>query len=117
VKFGNAQRGGGCYSQALNKEPGNSMEYKMLWMRNAGDDVGVDFAIEIEGVVGAQQYMVDQEVIQRLENAVEPLHGVALSEAFHRHVWIISKVAILKHGKHPGNVIRLVPDDFPLYNQ
>jgi len=83
--------------------------YRMFNPMNAGDDIGVDFDLEVNGVV--QHFCVSSEAIEDLIKR-EKLHGKALTDAFQQKADRICEVAQRKHGLPSSGRILLKTADF-----
>ena len=83
--------------------------YRMFNPMNAGDDVGVDFDLEVSGVV--QHFCVSSEAIEDLTKS-ETLHGKELTDAFQQKADRICEVAQRKHGSPSNGRILLKSSDF-----
>lgn len=83
--------------------------YRMFNPMNAGDDVGVDFDLEVNGVV--QHFRVGSETIEDLSKS-EKLHGKELVDAFQKSADRICEVAQRKHGSPSNGRILLKTSDF-----
>lgn len=83
--------------------------YKMFNLMNAGEDVGVDFDLEVNGVV--QHFCVSSEAIEDLSKSEKP-HGNELIDAFQKYADRICEVAQRKHGSPSNGRILLRTSDF-----
>jgi hypothetical protein len=83
--------------------------YKMFNPINAGDDVGVDFDLEVNGVV--QHFCASSEAIEDLSKS-EKLRGKQLLDAFQKYADRICEVAQRKHGSPSNGRILLKTSDF-----
>nr|WKF61548.1 hypothetical protein HUO10_006079 [Paraburkholderia busanensis] len=83
--------------------------YRILNPTNAGDDVGVDFDLEVNGVV--QHFCVSSEAIEDLGKS-EKLRGKELIDAFQKYADRIGKVAQRKYGSPSNGRILLKTLDF-----
>ena len=83
--------------------------YKLFNPMSAGDEVGVDFDLEINGVV--QHFRVSSEAIEDLTKR-EKLHGRELTIAFQQKADRICEVAQRKHGSPSSGRILLKTSDF-----
>jgi hypothetical protein len=83
--------------------------YRMFNPMNAGDDVGVDFDLEVNSVV--QHFCVSSEAIEDLSKS-EKLHGKELIDAFQKYADRISEAAQRKHGSPSNGRILLKTSDF-----
>ncbi|CAE6782844.1 hypothetical protein [Paraburkholderia haematera] len=80
--------------------------YKLITVREAGDDIGVDFDMEIDdGKI--QHFQVSSEAIEDLVKAPQKLHGAELIDAFHRVGSRVCEVAARKDGL-PSNARALL---------
>ena len=83
--------------------------YRMFNPMNAGDDVGVDFDLDVNGVV--QHFLVSSEAIEDLTKRSK-LHGNELLIAFQKVADRICEVAQRKHGSPSNGRILLKTSDF-----
>ncbi|WP_168794458.1 hypothetical protein [Paraburkholderia aromaticivorans] len=84
--------------------------YKLITVREAGDDIGVDFDLEVNGVV--QHFAVNTEAIEDLLETRDKLHGTELTKGFHKVAYRICEVAARKH-RQPSNArLLLTTSDF-----
>jgi hypothetical protein len=83
--------------------------YRMSSPMNAGDDVGVDFDLEVNGVV--QHFCVSSEAIEDLTKR-EKLHGKELTDTFRLKADLLCEVAQRKNGSPSSGRILLKTSAF-----
>lgn len=84
--------------------------YQMSAVRNAGDDVGVDFDLEVDGVV--QSFTVSTEVIEDLTRSPGKLRGKDLVDEFHKVASRIAEVAQRAIGTQADGRVLLTSKNF-----